>query len=541
MKQLKEKKNGMIEKSDYKQAASATVPIQIEKLEAPIAGTLKGDLEGMEIGAAAVTPGDLDERGGLKTLLPKESPYHPILRSLKESDFKEFASKEYGILDPYKMKRRERTVVGVTRICQELESAGMFISRAASGALMVYKEGYWQPVDEKEFKDFLVEAMVGLGFKAEEEGHHSNKDDLYKQLKNTCPELKRLAREEILINLANGTLEFSGGSAKFRESRKEDYLTYKLPFDYNPDSTCPMFQAFLNEVLPEPESQAVLGEFFGSALIDNKQLKLEKALLLYGRGSNGKSVACDIMKSLFGEENFSTYSLESITNTNGYSRAKLEGKLLNYASEISGIVNTDNFKQLVSGESIEARLPYKDPYLMEKIPKLAFNINEFPRNSEKTAAFYRRLIIVPFSVQILPERQDKTLAQRIIKSELPGVFNWVLDGMKRLIEQQGFTHSPAAAELLEDFKLESDIVASFIAEKEFSPSNDGNTIMLADLYDQFSAYCKDGGFKRPSSQILSKRLVQLGFSKDRNKKGVFFYAKRKVAESEISKKYPYPG
>lgn len=531
----------MIEKSDYKQAASATVPIQIEKLEAPIAGTLKGDLEGMEIGAAAVTPGDLDERGGLKTLLPKESPYHPILRSLKESDFKEFASKEYGILDPYKMKRRERTVVGVTRICQELESAGMFISRAASGALMVYKEGYWQPVDEKEFKDFLVEAMVGLGFKAEEEGHHSNKDDLYKQLKNTCPELKRLAREEILINLANGTLEFSGGSAKFRESRKEDYLTYKLPFDYNPDSTCPMFQAFLNEVLPEPESQAVLGEFFGSALIDNKQLKLEKALLLYGRGSNGKSVACDIMKSLFGEENFSTYSLESITNTNGYSRAKLEGKLLNYASEISGIVNTDNFKQLVSGESIEARLPYKDPYLMEKIPKLAFNINEFPRNSEKTAAFYRRLIIVPFSVQILPERQDKTLAQRIIKSELPGVFNWVLDGMKRLIEQQGFTHSPAAAELLEDFKLESDIVASFIAEKEFSPSNDGNTIMLADLYDQFSAYCKDGGFKRPSSQILSKRLVQLGFSKDRNKKGVFFYAKRKVAESEISKKYPYPG
>ena len=380
----------------------ATVSIQIEKLEAPPPDIFKGDLKGMEIGVAGVTPVDLDERGGLKTLLPKESPYHPILGSLKESDFKEFASKEYGILDPYKMKRRERTVVGVRRIYQELESGGVFISRAASGALMTYREGYWQPGDEKEFKDFLAEAMVGLGFKAEEEGHHSNKDDLYKQIKDTCPELKRLERGEILINLANGTLEFSGGSVKFRESRKEDYLTYKLPFDYDPNSTCPMFQAFLNEVLPEPESQAVLGEFFGSAFIESSNLKLEKVLMLYGTGSNGKSVISDIMKRMYGDENFSSFPLDSITDSKGNSRAMMDGKLINYSSEISGNVDAGKFKQLASGESVEAKILYKDTYSMRKVPKLAFNINSFPKNVEKTHAFNRRLLLHLFRCRSLP-------------------------------------------------------------------------------------------------------------------------------------------
>ena len=37
------------------------------------------------------------------------------------------------------------------------------------------------------------------------------------------------------------------------------------------------------------------------------------------------------------------------------------------------------FKTLISGEPIGARLPYKNPFLMEDYAKLMFNTNELPR------------------------------------------------------------------------------------------------------------------------------------------------------------------
>lgn len=519
-------------------AAPKTVPVQVEELEGPTPPSLKVDTEGVE--ETAPTAGSLIKKEETPTILSEDSPYYPIIRELKESDFKDFTNKNYGILDPYKMKRSQRTVVGIGRIHQELESAGIFIARRPNGNLMTYVEGYWKVMDEEGLKSFLAEAMIALGFKREDMAHYTIKEELYKQLVDISPVLKSPAREEILINLANGTIEISADDKViFRECGREDYLTYQLPFNYDADSTCPIFQDFLDEVLPEKESQAALGEFFGSAFIDNKRLKLEKALLLYGTGNNGKSVVFEVMQSLFGEENFSTYSLESITDTSGYSRAQLDGKLLNYASEISGPVSTARFKQLVSGESIEVRNPYQPPYLMDRIPKLAFNINEFPKNSENTDAFYRRLLIIPFKIRIPAAKQDKTLARRITESELSGVFNWVLAGMSRLKKRKAFTDSPAAAQLLEDFKLESDIVASFLDEKEITPSDDGHTISLKALHDQFSAYCTDCRVRSLSRQDLRKRLGQIGFESKKTKTGIVVYAKREVTESEIAKKYQY--
>ena len=48
----------------------------------------------------------------------------------------------------------------------------------------------------------------------------------------------------------------------------------------------------------------------------------------------------------------------TITDQNGYYRAMIGDKLVNYASEINRKLDPSFFKQLVSGEPIEARLPY---------------------------------------------------------------------------------------------------------------------------------------------------------------------------------------
>jgi putative DNA primase/helicase len=203
-------------------------------------------------------------------------------------------------------------------------------------------------------------------------------------------------------------------------------------------------------VLPDQESQRVLAEFMGYVFTRN--MKLEKVLFLYGSGRNGKSVLLDIIKAMVGVENISHFSLHSLTDDTGYYRAKLVNKLINWAPEIGGWLQSERFKQLASGEPTEARLPYKEPFQLVNICKFAFNTNILPVDVEHTTAYFERFLIIPFDKYIPPEQRDPKLAEKIIKIELPGVFNWILDGLKRLVINGRFSQCRASDRILADYR-----------------------------------------------------------------------------------------
>src|SRR5690554_8092599 len=123
-------------------------------------------------------------------------------------------------------------------------------------------------------------------------------------------------------------------------------------------------------------------------------------------------------------------------------------KLVNYASEINGKLEASIFKQLVSGEPVDARLPYGEPFTLTNYAKLIFNCNELPKVVENSHSFFRRFLILTFGVTIPEEEQDSQLAHKIIESELPGVLNWVLGGLDRLLRQRRFTKSDAVNKAL---------------------------------------------------------------------------------------------
>ena len=278
---------------------------------------------------------------------------------------------------------------------------------------------------------------------------------------------------------------------------------------YFPSSIAPIFRSFLDRVLPDVESQRVLAEFVGYVFTHN--LKLEKALLLYGGGANGKSVFFDVLQALLGDHNVSSYSLSSLTNSkNGYYRAMLADKLVNYASEIHSRLEAHLFKQLVSGEPVEARLPYGRPFNLTDYAKLIFNANELPRDVEHTNAFFRRFLVIPFKVTIPEAEQDKRLAEKIIRDELPGVFNWVLDGLERLLAQEGFSECRAVDDAVNRYRAESDSVAMFTEEHGYEPSP-SNHKSLGELYSDYKSFCADDGFRPLGKKNFSKRLQSNGF------------------------------
>lgn len=203
---------------------------------------------------------------------------------LKQFDFREWA----GLDDGDKITQKIYVVGTIDEIIKAatVNNWGLGIK---NGFTYLFNGKYWQPLDLDTLKLFLANAAKKLGVPPLEANYHRLRDELYKQfaavLNIDTPEPPQGVT---LINLQNGTFEISDEGQELREYRREDFLKYQLPFEYDPEAKAPMFNQYLKRVLPDENCRKVLAEYIG--YIFTSGLKLEKVAILYGGGSNGKSV-----------------------------------------------------------------------------------------------------------------------------------------------------------------------------------------------------------------------------------------------------------
>lgn len=375
-----------------------------------------------------------------------------------------------------------------------------------NGHVYVYNGRYWKPIPAEEFRFFLGKVGEKMGMNEISAKYYIIQEQLCKQFLSaaTLPPPKR-HKNVVLINLRNGTYEITPEGNRLRDFDRSDFLTYQLHFDFDEERNAPTFQAFLERVLPDAQLQLILSESIGYVFA--KHLKLDKCLLLYGNGANGKSVFFEVIKALLGKENVSSFTLKNLNEE--HNRAIIVDKLLNYGSEINASIETDIFKMLVSGEAVQARLKYQNSVTIEDYARLAFNCNELPKDVEHTEAYFRRYLIIPFNVTIPENERDPELAQRIIDRELSGVFNWVLQGLKSLLTNKGFSRSDVVANMITEYKLESDSVYQYVSESGYVKSADPG-LSLKSSFEEYGRYCSESGYHKLGKKRYIKRLRHHG-------------------------------
>lgn len=468
-----------------------------------------------------------------------------ILKDLKKIDFfKEAQSIEDNEgnenFTPKNLKDYHYYIISINKLLEIFQKKNWHIIYK-DDFIYMYNGEYWTKTDSREFKIFLDQAAEKFGVPQMLRQKFEMKDKFYKQFISSAYLIRgsyQIDKSKILINLKNGTFEISPNGYQLREFKHEDFLRYKIEFPYEVKAEAPIFKKYLEKVLPDESTRNILAEFMGYVFIRHgSNLKLEKALVLYGSGSNGKSVFFEIINALLGKENLSNFSLSSLTDSNGYYRAKLEGKLVNYASEINGKLETSIFKQLVSGEPVEARLPYGEPFQITDYAKLIFNCNELPKEIEQTHAYFRRFLIIPFNVTIEPNEMDRELHSKIIKNELPGVLNWILEGLQRVLKNKKFSDCEISDKALSTYQNESDSVLMFLNENGYQVSSKLiDSIYLADMYfkeqsSSYKWYCVNHGFAVASSKTFSDRVLRWGkgkIKKHKDRNGILLQGIKKV-------------
>ncbi len=364
-------------------------------------------------------------------------------------------------------------------------------SAKARQVVYLFVHTHWIPLPHQLFNDFITDAALKTGLP---ELFCYDVDFMNKLREHVANRVARhplpyIPDDEVWVNFQNGTLVIdSEGTFRLRPHDRSDFFLYALPYDYCEYAICPKWNAFLNEVLPDPNTQQLLAEAIGYCFTRN--LKLEKMFVFYGSGSNGKSVVLDTIEHLLGRENVSNMTLSDIT-TKDEKRSLIENKLVNISHESAREMDPSILKQLVSGEPTDVRVLYRGTHTMYNYGKLFTSFNKLPQ-VEHTHGFFRRWIMFPFMVTFPDERQDTELAHKL-KDELSGILNWVLAALSRLMSRKAFTHSEECDAALSEFRRSSNSALSFFEDRCVISAN--HTNKLKDIYMAYKVYCDEEGNK----------------------------------------------
>jgi len=316
---------------------------------------------------------------------------------------------------------------------------------------------------------------------------------------------------EGLIAAANCVIDLNEQTS--REHSPEYRFLSRLGCEFDPDATAPRFRAFLDEVVPSDTERAKLQEFAGYTLM-HWGLPYHKALFLVGPTASGKSTFLDTINAMLGEGTVSTLTPQQLTGER-FAGAELHGKWANIRNDIPAatVKNTGAFKEIIAGDQIKAERKRKDPFFFEPSAKHLYAANELPATETDDEAFYRRILLVPFPETIPKAERDKHLDDKL-QDELPGVLNWAIEGLQRLLGNGGFTGDRSPGRTQDTWQKWSDSVSRF---KDAAIDEGGDEeIPKAKLYAAYLEYCRQEGIPSDTQHSLTRGLKQEGLADGRS-------------------------
>lgn len=360
------------------------------------------------------------------------------------------------------------------------EAGGKYLYCLEDNKFYHYKQGYWEALFDAEFLGIIQENIKEI-----------TKFSIA-QRKQVTDNFKQLGRKHLdefnwnsLINLKNTMVNPYDGLTEPHDPIY--YSTNRLPYIYDAEAKCDLWVKTLNEILECDDKKInILQEFFGYCL--TRETKHHKALLLLGESRSGKSTILQTLRHVIGTNNCSSVPLKYISNAQ-YT-AMLINKLVNIDTDVSQKAEQfeAEFKTITSGEPVAVNQKYVAAFDFVPYCKIVLAANIFPRITDHSSAFYKRLILIPCDRVFSYEEQNRDLPKQLLE-ELSGILNWAIEGLKRLTVRGKFEELDFMRNAIQDLENESNPTNIFF--DEYIEIEFGTYIEKSDLYDKYKKWCEN--------------------------------------------------
>ena len=345
----------------------------------------------------------------------------------------------------------------------------------------------------------------------------ANAVELAKTLPGASVEVDELDSDPMLLNVENGTVDLRSG--KLRPHSRSDLITKLAPVPYDPEAKCPQWLGFQRTICAgDSELIAFKQRAVGYSLTGSSA---EQVLFIaYGAGANGKTTELHAIGQMLGDyatsAQFDTFAVkrnEAVRDD----IADLAGARLVSASEGEGRHRLAEglVKQLTGGDPVKARFLYRDYFAYRPQFKLWLATNYKPFIRGTTWAIWRRIRLIPYTVVIPDERQDKSLPAKL-EGELAGILAWAVRGCLDW-QRHGLGHAEAVTDATNAYRSESDTLGDFIAAR--CVVGEAYTELAGALYTAYREFAEQNGDEPVSSPAFGRLLTERGHGTSTARRG----------------------
>lgn len=392
-----------------------------------------------------------------------------------------------------------------------------------NGQLHIYKDGIYQ-------SDLNVIANVMRSYIPNIK--KSQKTEVFDYMYDMAEEKEQSDANLIAFN--NGIYDLVTGELK--PFSTDIVITNKIPWDYNPDAYFELADKTLNKLACDDAAiRALLEECIGYCFYRTNTFN--KAFILTGDKSNGKSTFLKVLSEILGNENISSLDLKNLGDR--FSKASLYNKLANIGDDISDefIKDASLFKKITDGGRIQVEKKGQDPFEFNPFVKLIFSANNMPMINDKTGAVLRRLVIIPFNARFQETDKDfnpNIKSELIKKDSIEYLIKLGVAGLKRVICKNTFTASKKVQKEIDEYEDFNNPVKRFFRECD-EQFGEGYIFRenATDIYAAYQVFCTENDLKPEAKTVFGRTLRGLfgvkSTQKKIGKKNVRMYVK--VAES----------
>jgi putative DNA primase/helicase len=314
----------------------------------------------------------------------------------------------------------------------------------------------------------------------------------------------------------------------------------------------------LKNWIPCEDTRKYLQEFIGYSLINSN--RFHKALVLVGKGANGKSMFLNAVSKLF-KIGIMSPSLQDFQEKFELSEFEKASVIISQDIDSNKIFSTGNLKKFIAGEKIRGHVKGKKS--IEYIPsaKIIMSANYLPKTVDKSDGFIRRFDFIRFPKKFkVNPNFENDFKNKINSSAFQSyLLSWAIEGLKRLLCQNTFTYSKSILQEKNKYINKNDFVKEFIDDIVIHANNQKNNelsikdIVIVDfLYKIYQNHCNNENEKVLSKNDFTERLndvcssyekqaevkrVNVSFPSARIKQRVITFAKINKENQDVYNEY----
>lgn len=336
--------------------------------------------------------------------------------------------------------------------------------------------------------------------------------------------------DDMLLNVANGYVDLTS-----RELYKHDInrmFSQIANTDYSEKMQPSVWLDFLNDIFAgDKEVIRYIQKALGYSLTGSTREQI--MFILFGKGRNGKSIFVETIAEILGDysNNMQAKSLMVKKNDNvNTDIARLSKARFVTSSEPNEGFRFDEglIKQITGGDKVTARFLYAEEFEYTPKFKIWVSTNHKPIIRGTDDGIWRRLVLIPFDVQIPEEKVDKDLKYKLLR-EAPAILNWMAEGAYMWM-REGLELPEKLKASSKAYRTEMDVIEQFI-EDECKRVDDGR-VKANELYSVYKNWANENNAYKMSNKDFGQKMKEK-FKSKRMNTGMYYLG--------LEKNSKYPG